>query len=271
MKYTNNAWYSVVVSILMVGFLLVITSWVFQLVLSELNDNRGRENYLRASAGAEWALELALLSIKDQWYGHYSSIENTLNNKSIILASNPLDEGAFKSNEVRISYDMDSKVSSYSGSLQPLGFDILPLFFIDETSTERKVEQLSFNIPWWESWISWNIISDNGGISWEWDFTSTTGVQIKSVGAGGFVIDNTNIEDFLSDTSRQSNYLILFNTNSSTTIPYNLTSWDPDTFFTKPRAEIISSAQVGKYRQNFRTVVDNTEYLNVLKYSVFSN
>lgn len=37
----------------MVGFLLVLTAGVFHLVLSELQDNKGRANYIKAYYGAQ--------------------------------------------------------------------------------------------------------------------------------------------------------------------------------------------------------------------------
>lgn len=93
---------------------------------------------------------------------------------------------------------------------------------------------------------------------------------VTSDGGFGFS-DSESIESFLASDTRSTNYLILFNPDASTDIDYRLYTDSDSEFFTKPRTEIISSAQVGKYKQNFRTVVDNTEYLNVLKYSIFSN
>jgi len=269
MQYSNTQWYSVVVSILMVGFLLVLTSWVFNLVLSELNDNRGRENYLRASAGAEWALELALLSIKDQGYGHYSAIENTVNDTSVILSKDPLNASNFKSNDVQISYDMDSKVDSYSGSLDPLGFDIVPLFYLVNNWEEKPVTDIVLNSSSVE--ISWNIVSNNGWIAGQWSFGSNDIAKLKSDTSLGIEVSDVEIEGFLSDTTRSNNYLILFNPSESSETSYTLNAGNSWEFFTKPRSEIISSARVWKYKQNFRTTVDNTEYLNLLKYSIFSN
>jgi len=269
MQYPNNTWYSVVVSILLVGFLLVLTSWVFNLVLSELNDNRWRENYLRASAWAEGALELALLSIKDQGYGYYSSIENTVNDTSVILSNTPLDASAFKSNDVQISYDMDSKVNSYSGAIDPLGFDIIPLFFLVDGGGEEPVEDITLTSS--SPQVSWNIVSDNGWIAWQWSFSSSSNTKVKVDTLLGINVTDIEVGDFLSDVNRSNNYLILFNPNNTNSLSYTLSSGNPAEYFTKPRSQIISSARIGKYKQNFRTIVDNTEYLNLLKYSVFSN
>jgi hypothetical protein len=46
----NKSGYSVILSILMVGFMLVLTSGVFMLVLSENKDTKAMEYYLKAFA-----------------------------------------------------------------------------------------------------------------------------------------------------------------------------------------------------------------------------
>jgi hypothetical protein len=51
---------------LVVGFLIILTSGVFNLVLKEMNDTTSMGNYLKASAGAESSQELALLQIKQK-------------------------------------------------------------------------------------------------------------------------------------------------------------------------------------------------------------
>jgi hypothetical protein len=50
----------------MVGFLLVLTTSTLNLVLQEMQDGKGRQDYMKAYAGAEGALELALFQIKDK-------------------------------------------------------------------------------------------------------------------------------------------------------------------------------------------------------------
>lgn len=271
MKHTDTTWYSVVVSILMVWFLLIITTWIFQLVLSDLNDGRGREGFLQASAGAEGAMELVLLSIKREGYGFYDTIESWVNARSIMLSDTPLDVSKFRKNDMQISYDMDSKVHSYSGTLRPLWFDIIPLFYINSDLEEEKVEDVTFNILSPTQKISWNIVSSEWGISGEWNFDATMSVNMKWYTSAGFQVSQLQIHEFLGDESRASPYLILFNADRENESTYELYSADKTRFFTKPRAEIVSSARIWKYKQNFRTIVDNTEYLNILKYSVFSN
>jgi len=87
---------------------------VFELVLLEMNDNRGREDYLKASASAEGALELALLSIKQKGYGYFHEIENSVNNEAIILSKDPTDTALFAPKDTLLSYTMDGKTSNYT-------------------------------------------------------------------------------------------------------------------------------------------------------------
>ncbi|MDA9129457.1 hypothetical protein N9J72_03205, partial [Candidatus Gracilibacteria bacterium] len=73
---TGNEGYSIITAIMMIGFLLVLTVSTFNLVLQELNDGKGRENYMKAYAGAEGAMELALLQIKQNGYGFFEEKDN---------------------------------------------------------------------------------------------------------------------------------------------------------------------------------------------------
>ncbi|MCD5380930.1 hypothetical protein LR004_03290, partial [Candidatus Gracilibacteria bacterium] len=41
--------------------------------------------------------------------------------------------------------------------------------------------------------------------------------------------------------------------------------------FSKPVGNITSTVTVGKYKQNISTSINNTEFLNMLKYSLYSN
>lgn len=273
MKYwkNNKSWYSIVISIIMVGFLIILTSGVFNLVLSELNDSKWRSNYLKAYAAAEWALELWLLNVKNKWYWYYDKIDNTVNDKSIILSSNPLDSTKLKkSRDVIISYDNDSKINDYTWNISSLGYDIIPLFYLDD-SWEQKVSDIELNISDFRDNLVWNILSTKSWISWIWSFDWLTDWNLKTVVSWKFSFSSKNIWDFLNDSLNNNNYLIIFNSNSSEIINYNLKSTNPSEFFTKPRLDIISSAKIGNYKQNLWTKLDNTAYLNILKYSIYSN
>lgn len=252
----------------MIGFLLTTTIGVFQLVLRELQDNRVLWNYIRATAWAESGAELALLTIKQNGYGYYESYSlesgNTLNH---ILALDPQNPTA---QDIEISYDINTKVTSYEWSIPPLGYDIIPLFYLTGATDSISVEKISdISLSSSDSSIdvlSWNILWDTGWVSWNGLFDSTTSITIKTLWSDNSidVIENEDIGYFLSSIS--SGYLILFHPWWTQNITYTLSSSDP---FSTPRANIISQGQVGKHRQNMQTDLDNTQYLNTLKHALY--
>jgi hypothetical protein len=115
--------------------------------------------------------------------------------------------------------------------------------------------------------LVWNIVSQFSGISGTWSFNKYTSVSEKKIVSGSFDFVDTTVESFLSSSS--SNYLILFYWSNSWDLSYNLTS-SSDSSFSKPSTHIISSWQVWKYRQNLDTYLDNSKYLDFLKYSIYS-
>jgi len=245
MKKNNKEAYSIIIALLLVWFLLVITTGVFNLVLKELNDNRWMWGYMKAYAWAESAQELALLQIKENWYWFD---EKMVDNESII-------------DVMKISYDIWSKTQSYDWIIEKLGYNIIPLFYLSNSWSWKTIKMKLNIISWNNSDLVWNIISYNSSISWTWSFNWITDFWIA------WFEWNKNINDFLD--LHENNYLILFNSSNSGKIKYNLNS--TDWFFTKPEINIISSGQVWKYRQNLSTHLDNTKYLNFLKYSIYSN
>ena len=272
--YNNNSGYSIVISLLMVGFLIVVTSWVFNLVLWELNDNRGRENYLKAFAAAEGAQELALLQIKKQWYGYYGDKATVTESDAIsnLLAEDPLDIKPAR--DPIISYNLDSKTSSYSETLTPLQYAIVPLFVLDDSTPNSRpnfVESdwtngaLSFLLDTTSNELIWNLLSEDGGMSWVWGFSE---IDKSTLSKASSVTPDYSVDDFIRDNVGKLNYLILFNSDPVNDIIYTLTS---NREFTKPETTIISSAQVWKYKQNLSTTLNNTEFLNILRYSIYSN
>ncbi len=268
MKNLNKKGYSVIISLLMVWFLLVLSTGIFNLVLKEMKDNRGMWDYIKAYAWAESAKELALLKIKKNGYWYYDKIDHNINDYSIVLAKNPINKSSFnKSRDVFISYDIWTKVNEYSDNLNSLDYHIIPLFYLDD-SWEYKARNISVAIKSGiSSDLAWNIIWKDSWISWVW--TNITSWVEKKLVWGVFKHNTININTFLNDS--ESNYLVLVNTANSWNISYTLKSNNSWEFFTKPKASIISSAEVWKYRQNIITELDNTKFLNMLKYSIYSN
>ncbi|MDD2871217.1 MAG: hypothetical protein PHS49_04455 [Candidatus Gracilibacteria bacterium] len=263
----NKGGYSIIFILLIIGFLLFLGVGIFNLILNDLKDNKAIGNYIKSYAGAESASELALLQIKKNGYAYYDKIEHNVSNRSIILADNPLDTNNFKpSNDVFISYDIGSKVNEYNGSLKPLEYDIIPLFYLNDEG-EQKINKLDFSILTGNPGdLAWNVIGKTSGIS-------GTGTNIlgseKELTINGLQYREVNINDFISKSDE--NYIVMFNSGNSGDITYNIKSQDTSEFFSKPKTSIVSSAQVGNYKQNLSVDLNNTEFLNILKYSIFSN
>lgn len=267
MNNINKKWYSIIVSVMIIWFLMLITVWVFNLVLIELKDTKGGSNYLKAFAATEWAGELALLKIKKEWYAYVDKIEDDINNRSIVLAEDPLNTWNFnKAKDIYLSYDFDYTVNNFDGDIAPAWYDILPLFALYDDG-EHKVNDIKLSILSWDnSKLAWNIIWETSGISWVWDFDGDSVWEWRSSNWSYF---SQNVSNFLQNSSW--NYLILFNIDPNNNISYNIKSNDTSEYFTKPRTDIITSAYIWWYRQNLNIKLDNTEFLNILKYSIYSN
>lgn len=254
---SEKSWYSIIASILLIGFLLVLASSTLSLVLSEMQDGRGRQDYLKAFYGAEAAQELALLKIKEKWYGYDE--DGVFIDENILWTANKTPE---------ISFEFVSKVTSYSGTLFPGESQIIPLFWIPESTPLESLESIEFLDNSWN--IAWNIIGRNSWKSWQGSFSHAANVIEKKIvenlvsGEKEFQEVSQSVWDFLR--SNTGSYLLLLNpTNMAAS--FKLHSSES---FSLPKAKIISSAQVGKYSQNLETSVDNTKFLGILRYSVFS-
>ncbi len=238
----------------MIGFLLVLTTGSLNLVMQEMQDGRGRQNQIKAHAAAEGAMELALLQIKEQGYGFWDDVQD-----SDILWDTKKD--------AKISYTYDGRVQSYSGSLDPGGVDIIPLFWIENTGTQHPIDDITFDITS-SSTLYWNIITENGGVSGSGSFDEGDTKDVKTLSWDAFSLTPKTISQILRiwDT----NYLMVVNPWEDTeSYLLKTTPWNYN-FFTTPRETIESSATVWKYTQNIDTSLDNTEFLWILQYSIYS-
>jgi len=257
----NNSWYTILVTLMIIGFLIVLTTWILNLVFRELNDNRWWSKYLQSYAWAEWSMELALLKIKQNWYGVYDK------KVDLDILESP-------KSKIKISYDLNSKTDSYNWILSSFEQVVIPLFYLS-WSTEIKTNNIELKVLNDHEFIdsskmAWNIVSEN----WDWiwwnsqvsSLTKANGRNKNGLFIWDIKINGNGSENFLKKYNK--NYLIIINLNPDNNLEYKLSStW----FFTKPVSRIISSATTWKYRQNLETVLDNTEFLSILKYSVFSN
>ncbi|MDD3301951.1 MAG: hypothetical protein PHN31_00205 [Candidatus Gracilibacteria bacterium] len=262
--YNNKFGYSIIIAIIVMGFLFAITGAVFKIVLVELNDNRGMYNYLKAYYAVEGAGELAMLELKEKGYGYYRRFDLNKNDSfSNILNST----GTF--NPI-ISYDIGTKTSFYTGELAPLSYDVIPLFYKDDASNYPVLEITSSLISGDVGNFTWNIVSDNGGLSSVGGFNgSSLGTYKYLDSSNNFVVDMKSVKMFLTDNSSKFNYLVLFNSSTITSIKYNLDS--NGTFFSRPRTDITVSAKIGNYKQNISIKYDNTDYLGIYKYAIYDD
>lgn len=246
--YKNTQGYSIIIAIMMVAFLLVLCSWVLQGVLWEMIDNRWRQEYLKASAAAEGALELALLDIKKNWYG-YDAVENDI----LYLWDDR--------KNARMQYNFKSRVQEHEWQLWSFETVLIPLYWINMNGLQA-ISWTSIELNASEDLI-WNIIGSWLGISGEGSFTEHTQSQRESIDGTSTI---ERIWNFL-DTNPGS-YLQIYN-NSSLESQY-LLKVEGDDFFTLPKAEIFARWSIGKYQQSLRAELNNTEFLHILRYSIFS-
>ena len=243
----NNKAFSILIAIFMIGFLLILVIWVFNLMLRDMKDNRWSENYIKAYAGAEWAMELWLLKIKEKGYAINENLDKT---SSWILSFN----STLKNNDPKIKYTMNIWTKDFSWSLDSWKTVIIPLFL---NNNSIKQPNFSDNSNWD---IIWNIIWKWEWMSWTWNFDFNTSKKYRKK---DWTYWDDNIKSFLNDNTWS--YLMLFN-------KWNNTNYEikAESNFSKPVWTIISSVQVWKFKQNITTNIDNTEFLKMLKYSLYS-
>jgi len=264
LKNNNKSWYSVIIAIFVIWFLLTLTSSILKLVLVELNDSRWVYNYLKTYYATKGAWELVMLKIKENWYGYYEKIDLDKSNPISNILNKDLEDNPL------ISYDINSKVEKYDWELKPLSYDVIPLFYLENASS-WVIVNMDLSISDWDiNDLSWNIITSNWWLSGVWWFTSLNEWFLKQLDSvWDFVIENKTIWAFLEENKINSNYLVILNSSDTSTIKYNLDwKWG---FFTKPRTDIAVSSKLWSYKQNISIKYDNTDYLGMLKYSIYND
>lgn len=253
MKTNNKKWYSVIIAVLMVWFMLILSLWVFSLILKESKDTKMMESYLKAYQAAEWGVELALLEAKVNNY-NLSVNENSEVFKSS-TSLNPI-------KDPKLNYKIESQTNKLEDKqIVSWKFHIVPLSRVNKFKLESNNPQK----------LVWNIIWEKKWISWVWNIDNLTNWNLKTI-SNTFDIalnESKNVYDFLSSNNEEDKYLILNNLDTTNSIKYNLVSLNAEKFV-KDKTQIISSAEVNWFKQNLRVEVNNLEYLNLLKYSIYS-
>jgi len=217
-------------------------------------DGRGKQNYLKAYAAAEAWLETALLKVKQEGYGYFEKKDFS----SDILWDNI--------KRAEVSYEFLWKTQRYEGNLESFWVDIIPLFWIGiDWVVHNLKDTLNFSA---DPDIAWNIVWVDIGVWGSGSFESSSKqIDKKSLeDSGDFRLQNDRLDAFLSVDEEK--YIFILNTTDSP-LDYSINSqWD--NFFTLPRHYIISSGRVGNYVQNIRTELDNTEFIWLLRYSIYA-
>lgn len=259
----NKKWFSVILAILMTWFMIILTSGIFLLVLWENKDTKAIENYYKSLEWANWALELAMLKSKKYNYSYDEVLDNSSYISKILFSWSSY----LFNKDVKISYDISS-ISSEIIDKKILNweFDIIPLFSYDTNGNYKKVNNIT--ITWLNSDVVWNIVWKTSWITWVWNFTSLTNGNHKTISWDDVSYESKTVWTFLLQSDY--NYLILHNLSSGD-VNYNLKSLNPWEFLTKDKTQIIATWEVWWFKQNIRVSIDSSKYLNLLKYSIFSN
>ena len=280
----NPQWFTLLLILGVVWFLLILLTWIYKVVLFELHDTRDMSHFMKSRTASESWWEIAMLKLKENgfWY-HADGIYDTNNIswESIILAEFPLDTSQFNPNrDVFLGYEIDSKSQNYSWKIQPWDFQIIPLFYTGDIGSVGNTKEPKFEIiTWTADDLVWNIIWTVWGVSWIWAFDGTTSVNLKELSDDTFstwdwwsnkwfTLTNTTVTDFLNEWQLlDKNYLTIYNVGDSL-IAYNVTTWDGESF-TKPITTVYSSAKIGDIKQNIELEIDNSKYFDVLKYAIY--
>jgi len=249
--------------------MLMVTSGVFLLILAENKDTKGMEFYLKAYAWAEGALEMALLNAKNHSYSYSTTAPPDKGSDfSRVLTRNPDNQDSYHpKKDVLVGYKIDATTQTIEKKyIAAWFFDIIPLFSMNEAKEPNKVSTIELKTLG-NANIVWNIVGNNEGMSGTWDINLSTRWNLKRLTGGNPNYSEMLVSSFLKQSN--GNYLIIHNvsTNSGT---YTLSTPNSGEYFTREKNVIIASGEIGDYKQNIQFDLDTSQYLNLLKYSIFS-
>ena len=289
---SNTSWFTLLVTIGVIGFLLVLLTGVFRVVLYELRDTRNMDNFIKSKSAAEAWEEIALLKLKERektqlWFGYQDEAIFEESEAGIQGMLTDLNANYNPAKDVQLQYKIDSAASSYSGTLQVGESHIIPMFTTNESSYNiNKTSQPKLRIMkngsiigWDESKkVVWNLLGTQSGtgvawLSWVWQFDSSSKFDAKKTieevdGDERKIIFKIESDKSIQELIDESEYSYLAILNAwSEEMGYQIDSnwWD----FTKPFTKIVASGKVWNVKQNLEIEIDQSKYFDVLKYALY--
>lgn len=197
-------------------------------------------------------------------------------------------DGVSADKQTAISSELRASDTSYTGTIAPGGFEIVPLFYDTGAFIQNSAKNPNKDTS---NIIKTNtfIVTENGDLGWniigndadgKTHGISGTGSLMRSFGntpsaniQEGFE-KRTNTDVMTAGTrtiaafldAYENNYLILSNI-SNDPVEYHISSPDG---FALPVRSVIASSTVGKSKQNIEFSENSSRLFDMLKYSVFS-
>lgn len=187
-----------------------------------------------------------------------------------------------------ISSVLRASGKSYTGTIAPGGFEVIPLFHDAGSRIQDSAKNPNTDSSLVTKTSSF-VVTQNGDMNWNIIGNDTNGKTYGIAGIGSLMksFGNTpsaniqegfekrmdtdimtagmeNIATFL--TSHENNYLILSNT-SGNPVEYHISSPEE---FSLPVRSIATSGTVGKSKQNIDFSENRSRLFDMLKYSVFN-
>lgn len=281
----SRSGFSSVLAILLTAFLVALSAGILFLFVAESRISRSLVDGFSAYAGAEGAMEYALLKVKNHREGFQDAMRRSSSDGMLFAAADR--RGS------QMGYVLDTFAKAYSGSVAPGEMDIVPLFFdrgrtldtVDglpfkdprtgTTDVEETADfQLSGDLP-----FGWNLVGSDAdgntfGIVGTGSSSSSVGNSaaasvkngtMRSVDANDDTVDATKgIASFLSDYAEI--YLVVTNPGS-TELAYRIESSNG---FSKPVVTVSAVGKAGNAISNLQFKENRSRQFDALRYSLFS-
>ncbi len=296
--------FSIVLAIIIIAFLTIISAGVLDLVARDQRIATAHWRGMAAQAGAEGAVEWALLKAKGHGAGFEDAVKFGESDEARVLANKASDTD-FGSSDQTMEYEISARSSDYFGRIEPHSFDIIPLFH-DPSGKDitgaaafewtgglaeiRKLEVTEFKnlANGQDAKIVWNVVGTRAlekdgkpSTSHETDgiagdapfFNASEAVNREAIQDATSGLDyqrisvdsKSKVGDFLN--RHDAKYLVMFNYNG---FPASYRVKVPGNALSLPDAEIVGYSSVGGYRRALRVVNSNRGLFSALKYSMFS-